>query len=105
MKPKVNDWNGVKRLLRYIKGNVDHKLNLKVGRCLELKAYADADWATDPAERKAICGLAVYLGEACVMWTSRKQTGISTSDTEAENCHLHELTKELVWLKLKRFKC
>ena len=90
-------WNAVKRMSRCLKGTMDQRLKLNVSKNLDLKVYSDAEWATDPKDRKSVSGMVIYLGDACVMWKSRKLIGISSSSTEAQFGSLHELSCEKNW--------
>ncbi|PKU80266.1 putative mitochondrial protein [Dendrobium catenatum] len=51
--PRNCDFAALKRLLRYIKGTADFGLPITRGS-LCLRSYSDADWATDPVERKSM---------------------------------------------------
>uniref|UniRef100_A0A2N9GQ28 Reverse transcriptase Ty1/copia-type domain-containing protein n=1 Tax=Fagus sylvatica TaxID=28930 RepID=A0A2N9GQ28_FAGSY len=62
----------VLRILRYIKGTLFHGLHFSAQSSLELRAYADADWAGDPTDRRS---------------------------TTAEYRALADATSELLWLR------
>jgi hypothetical protein len=49
-----------------------------------LIAYADADWATDPIQRKSVTGHCVLLAGGVISWTSVQQSTRAHSSTEAE---------------------
>lgn len=57
-KPSQVDWVEAKRVLRYLKGTINHKL--KLGNSNEenneLLGYADANWAQDISDRKSNSG-------------------------------------------------
>ena len=50
-----------KRVLRYIRGTLDHGLFYTPGP-ISLSTFFDADWAGDPNDRRSTSGLLVYLG-------------------------------------------
>jgi histone deacetylase 1/2 len=47
-------WLAVNRILRYLKGTLDHGLHLSpttANKAPSLRAFCDADWASDPDNR------------------------------------------------------
>lgn len=51
--PSINHWQAVKRILRYLKGTIDHGLILKPSSSPTLFAFFDADWGGDKIDRKS----------------------------------------------------
>ena len=72
-----------KRILRYLKGTLHHGINFQVGS-LALLAYCDADWASDPLDRKSITSIVVFLGHSPVTWFAKKQLTVARSSTKVE---------------------
>jgi len=91
----------VKRILRYLSHTKDMKLKLGDvnDQCNKrLIGFVDADWGGDPDDRKSNTGyLFKYLG-APISWSSKKQTLVTLSSTEAEYIALCEAGKEALWL-------
>lgn len=74
-----------KRILRYIKGSLDHGLFFgPQHHLISLAAYVDADWAGCPDSRHSTSGYLVYLGTNFVSWCSKKQPTIARSSAESE---------------------
>lgn len=84
-KPSEKHWQGVKRILKYLKGTVDHGIHFNMySENLQLIMYSDADWGGDPDTRRSISGWTAFLNGGSIAWSSRKQTITATSTTEAE---------------------
>jgi hypothetical protein len=95
-----------KRLLRYLKGTSNYKLYLglatdtqRQGQERQLYGYSDADWGSDVTTSKSVSGYVFYLSGGVVSWSSKKQTSVALSSTEAEYMALAHATQEAVWLR------
>ncbi|KAI5331014.1 hypothetical protein L3X38_021140 [Prunus dulcis] len=73
----------VKRILRYVQGTLSYGLTFTSGSSV-LVGYSDADWAGDTNTRRSTTGYVVFLGQNPISWSSRKQSYVSRSSTEAE---------------------
>ncbi|XP_039806489.1 uncharacterized mitochondrial protein AtMg00810-like [Panicum virgatum] len=89
----------VKRVLRYIQGTTDHGLHLLVSKSLDIVAYFDADWAGCPDTRCSTSGYCIYLGDALVSWSSKRQPTVLCSSTEAEYRAVANTVSECCWLQ------
>ncbi|XP_035829962.1 uncharacterized mitochondrial protein AtMg00240-like [Helianthus annuus] len=56
----------VLRILRYLRGTRFHSLLFPSTSSLELRAYNDADWDSDPNDRKSTTGFCVFLGDSSI---------------------------------------
>jgi len=71
-------WAAVKRILRYLAGTINFCVSFlpsSTGPPFSLYAYCDADWASDPDDRRSTSGAAVFCGSNLVSWWSKKQCG------------------------------
>lgn len=76
----------VKRILRYLRGTTAHGLHLHCSPTLDLLAYSDTDWVGCPDTRRSTSGYIVFLGDALISWSSKRQPTVSRSSVEAEYC-------------------
>lgn len=91
-------WNGLKGILRYLRGTTDFGLFFKRTSEDILIGHADSDWAGDRS-RKSTTGYLFKVYDATVCWVTKKQTSVALSSTEAEYVALAMAAAELVWLK------
>ena len=95
----VQHVNGVRRILRYVKGTA--RMGLVLGGKQEaplLEVWTDSDHAGDKDSRKSTSGFVIKLWGSTVVIGSKKQKGISTSTMEAEFVALSTACKSLLWL-------
>ena len=60
---------------------------------------ADADWASNAADRRSISGYSFYFQGSLVSWSAVKQKSIALSSTEAEYYAMAHAFKEALWLR------
>ena len=99
-RPSNEHWKGAKRVLRYIKGTINCGLVFdgKSTRC-SLIGYSDADWANDVDTRKSTSGYVFQINGSTVSWSSKRQSCVARSSTEAQYVALSHATQEVVWLR------
>ncbi|XP_062082482.1 uncharacterized mitochondrial protein AtMg00810-like [Humulus lupulus] len=97
--PTTVHWSAAKRVLRYLKGTINHGIHIKFSDQLSITGYSDADWACCPDDRKSIAGYCVYLGDTLVSWSSKKQAVVSRSSTESEYRALAHVAAEISWIQ------
>ncbi|XP_044125193.1 solute carrier family 22 member 6-B-like [Bufo gargarizans] len=97
--PTQMDWNAAKRIIRYLKGTIDFKLKLSSTGKSGLTGYVDADWAGDPSDRKSTSGHLFLFKDGLSSWTTRKQSTVTRSSTEAEYVATSQAGQEVIWLR------
>jgi hypothetical protein len=97
--PTRRHWNGVKHILRYLRGTTDMGLFYPKVSKLELIGYADAGYLSDPHKGRSQTGYLFTSGGTAISWRSVKQTLTATSSNHAELLALHEASRECVWLR------
>ena len=86
------------RILRYVKGTLNHGLFYPSGASLHLSAYADADWAGCLNSRRSTTGWYMFLGDSLISWKCKKQTTVSKSSAKAEYRAMSSASAEIIWL-------
>ena len=99
-RPGKDHWQGVKRVLRYIKGTLNYGLMFTAsGDNPILHGFSDADWGGDVETRRSTSGYVFQIQSNTISWCSKRQTSVSRSTTEAEYIALSTACQELVWLR------
>jgi hypothetical protein len=87
------------RVLRYFRGTKTQCLFYDSNSPLQLHAYSDATWTSDPTYRCFITGYCILLGSSLVAWKSKKKAVVSRSSTEVELQTLATTTAEIIWIR------
>lgn len=90
-----------KRVLKYLKGTLNIGITFD-GNCNQknqLIAFSDSDYASCPDTRKSTSGIVLMLNNGPVIWSSRKQSIVATSTTDAEYVAMCETAKEVIWTR------
>lgn len=90
-------WRGAKRILRYLKGTINHGLYYSKSN-KNLIGFSDADWENCKFDRRSYTGSVFILANAAISWESRKQRAVSLSSTEAEYTTFSDTAKEAIYL-------
>jgi hypothetical protein len=91
----------VKRILRYLKGTLDHGMLYKprTGNELILEGWSDSDYAGDYDDRKSTSGYVFTMNGVAVSWSSKKQPIVTLSTTEAEFVSAASCACQCIWLR------
>ena len=90
-------WEQAKHTIRYLKGTRDWKL--KFGPTGGVEGFTDANWGNDVDDRHSICGYVFMLNGGAVSWSSKKQSVVTLSSTEAEYIGITHAAKEAIWVR------
>jgi hypothetical protein len=82
--PRTSHRQAVKRIFRYLRYTSELGLWYSASSSLSLLGFSDADFAGCRVDRKSTSGTCQFLGSSLVSWSSRKQSSVSQSTTEAE---------------------
>ena len=90
-------WEAVKCVLKYLKGMKDRKLTFGEERS-GIEGYTDTDWGLQE-HRHSISGYAFLIDGGAISWSSKKQSIIALSSTEAEYIAAAHIAKEALWIR------
>jgi len=98
--PGIEHQHALDRLFRYLRGSSDYKL---VYRCRvpggdTILGYVDANWGSNVNDRKSTLGYTFTLSGGAISWSSKKQSAVALSSTEAEYIAGAHAAKEAIWL-------
>jgi hypothetical protein len=92
--PKECHLVAVKRILRYLVG-----ISYQKGSTFDVIGYSDSDYAGCNVDRKSTSGTCQFLGRSLVSWSSKKQTSVALSTSEAEYVAAGQCCAELLWMR------
>ena len=101
--PGPEHMSALKRVFRYLATAKEAEVGIVYGGGrqwpTDIIGYSDADWASNPNDRKSISGFAFLLGGGAISWSSKKQTSVALSSTEAEYMAASHAARHAIWLK------
>ena len=97
--PTKRHWNGIKHILRYLRGTSDMGLFYSKAVEPKLLGYANAGYLSDPHKARSQTGYIFTYGNTAISGRSVKQTMVATSSNHSEILAMHETSRECVWLR------
>jgi len=96
--PRTSHRQAVKRIMRYLRFTPEFGLGYSASLTLSLCGYSDVDFAGCRLDRKSTSGTCQFLGSSLVSWSSRKQSNVAQSTTEAEYVAAASCCSQLLWM-------
>ena len=97
--PNQEHYNGVKRVLRYVKGTKDCGLLYNKGESNgELIGYSDSNFSGDYSDRKSTSSHIFFFGQMAVTWSSQKHSIVALYSCEAEYIAATTATCQAIWM-------
>ena len=89
----------VKRIFKYLSGTAKQGISFNKTNNLSLICYSDSDYAGDVPTRRSTGGYIIMFCGGPISWSSKIQSTVALSTTEAEYMAACEGIKELIWVK------
>lgn len=83
-RPTILHQQAVKRVLHYLKETIEMGILYKIGGEEKLVSYSNSNYAGDVEDQKSTSGYVFLLSLDAVAWSSKKQSIVTLSTTEAE---------------------
>ena len=98
--PHEIHWRAAKRIFNFnsVQGTRTHGIFYKAKSNLDLIGFTNSDWVGDNTDRKSSLGYVFMLAEGPINWSSKKQSAIALSSTEAEYRGVVNATTQCLWL-------
>ena len=100
--PGPEHWKAVKHLFRYLKGTMDYSLTYLPSASPtneRFEVYSDADHGGNPDTGKSTSAYVIKMGTGAVSWSSKLQSIVALSTTEAEYVSAVSAGSEAIWVR------
>ena len=85
--------------MQYVNSTKDYGITLGLGPIPKLLNYTDAAHSNTFQDWKSISGTIHFCGQSPIMWSSKKQSLVTTSTMESELVALSATTPPVLWLR------
>jgi hypothetical protein len=96
--PRTSPRQAVKRIFKYLLHTPDFGLGYSASSFLALHGFSYVDFVGCRLDRKSTSETCQFLGSSLVSWSSRKQSSVAQSNTEAEYVAAASCCSQLVWI-------
>lgn len=97
--PSKHHVGAVKRIFHYIAGTPNFDIWYHKADDMKLVSYGDSDWAGSLYDRKSTSAYVFTLGSGVISWSSKKQSTVALSSTEAEYAFVTSAVCQAIWLR------
>ena len=96
--PRSSHRTAVQGIFRYLKHTPEFGIWYSASSSLDLVGFFDADFAGCGIDRKSTFGTCHFLESSLVCWSSRKQSSVAQSTTEAEYVAAASCYSQILWI-------
>lgn len=86
--PGTEHWTAAKRILRNLAGITHKGIFFSSRNTPSLHTFTDADWSENRDDYTSTGAYIVYFDKHPIAWSSKEQTGVARSSTEANTDRL-----------------
>ena len=97
--PKEMHLLAAKRIFRYLQGTIEYGLFYKKGERSYLFGFTNSEYVGDLDNRKSMSAYVFMMGSTTVSWSSKKQSIVTLSTTEAELVAATTCVCQAIWLR------
>lgn len=98
-RPQKDHYEVALRIVKYLKGTAGHGVVFRKNGQRGVYGYTNADWASNPVDRKSTAGYFTFVEGNLVTWRSKKQKVVALSSAEAEFRGIKSGLTEILWLR------
>jgi hypothetical protein len=99
--PRTSHRQAVKQIFRYLRYTPELGLWYSASSSLSLLGFSNANFAGSRVDSKLTSGTCQFLGSSLVSWSSRKQSSVAQSTTEAEYVAAASCCSQLLWINTR----
>lgn len=92
-------WTATKRIMRYLRGTTQYKLEFDGLKRSSIIGFTDADWASNVDDRRSVTGYVFLKNGTAISWATRRQSTVALSTTESEYMAMSMAAQEALWLR------
>jgi hypothetical protein len=82
--PHSSHWTAVQRIFKYLKHTPEFEIWYSSSSFVDLVGFSDVDFTGCGIDRKSTSVTCHFFGSSLVCWSSRKQSSVAQSTTDAE---------------------
>ncbi|SGY54348.1 BQ5605_C006g03868 [Microbotryum silenes-dioicae] len=97
--PKPEHFRQMRRVLRYLRGTINRRLEYNRHLGIDVTLYCDLDHAAEKSGRRSISGYTVIMAGAAITWASKRQVSVATSSVQAKYQALSAAARETLWIR------
>jgi hypothetical protein len=95
---RTSHWQAVKWIFRYLRYTLELGLWYSTSSSLSLLGFSDADFVGCRVNQKSTSGTCQFLRSLLGSWSSRKQSSVALSTTEAKYVAASSCCSQLLWI-------
>jgi hypothetical protein len=93
-------FKAVKQILKYLKGTINCGFMFADGNgAVEITRFTDSDQAGNTDDRQSTSGMAFYLNNSLISWSSQKHKTVALSSCEAKFMAATAAACHALWLR------